>query len=135
MGDFLRDVRFSARMLIKNPMFTVAAVTTLALGIGLNAATFSAVHGILLRPLPGAEDPEELVQLYRQYPGIEFGSYSIPHYQDVRDRSSEVFENVAAYYFSAMSISVRAFPASSIFANARARSQYAKAVTGPWSIE
>jgi len=105
MGDFLRDVRFSARMLIKNPMFTVAAVTTLALGIGLNAATFSSVHGILLRPLPGAEEPEELVQVYREYPGIEFGSHSIPHYQDIRDRSSEVFENVAAYYFSPMSIS------------------------------
>lgn len=105
MGDFLRDVRFSARMLIKNPMFTVAAVTTLALGIGLNAATFSAVHGILMRPLPGAENPEELVQLYREYPGIEFGSNSIPHYQDIRDRSGEVFENVAAYYFTPMSIS------------------------------
>ncbi len=105
MGDFLRDLRFSARMLIKNPMFTVAAVTTLAMGIGLNAATFSAIHGILLRPLPGAESPEQLVQLFREYPGIEFGSNSIPHYQDIRDRSSEVFENVAAYYFSAMSIS------------------------------
>jgi hypothetical protein len=105
MGDFLRDVRFSARMLIKNPMFTVAAVTTLALGIGLNAVTFSAVHSILMRPLPGAENPEELVQLYREHPGIEFGSNSIPHYQDIRDRSGEVFENVAAYYFTPMSIS------------------------------
>jgi predicted permease len=105
MGDFLRDLRFSARMLIKNPMFTVAAVTTLALGIGLNAATFSAVHGLLLRPLPGAEAPEELVQLYREYPGIEFGSNSIPHFQDIRDRSSEVFENVGAYYFTPVSLS------------------------------
>jgi hypothetical protein len=58
-----------------------------------------------LRPLPGAEDPEELVQLFREYPGIEFGSNSIPHYQDIRDRSSEVFENVAAYYFNPMSLS------------------------------
>lgn len=105
MGDFLRDLQFSARMLIKNPMFTVAAVTTLALGIGLNAATFSAVHGLLLRPLPGAEAPEELVQLYREYPGIEFGSNSIPHFQDIRDRSSEVFENVGAYYFTPVSLS------------------------------
>jgi hypothetical protein len=105
MGDFLRDLQFSARMLIKNPMFTVAAVTTLALGIGLNAATFSAVHGLLLRPLPGAEAPEELVQLYREYPGIAFGSNSIPHFQDIRDRSSEVFESVAAYYFTDVSLS------------------------------
>ena len=104
MGDFLRDLHFSARMLVKNPMFTVAAVVTLALGIGLNAATFSAVHGILLRPLPGAERPEELVQVYREWPGIEFGSNSIPHYQDIRDRSGDVFSDVAAWYFAPMSL-------------------------------
>ena len=57
MSDIGRDLRFSVRMLLKNPMFTLAAVTTLALGIGMNAATFSAVHGILLRPLPGTENP------------------------------------------------------------------------------
>ncbi len=105
MNDFLRDLRFSARMLIKNPMFTVAAVTTLALGIGLNAATFSAVRGILLAPLPGTENPEELVQLYRRWPGIKYGSNSIPHYQDIRDRSGEVFENVAMWDFAPMSLS------------------------------
>ena len=104
MSSLLHDLRFSVRMLTKNPMFTVAAVTTLALGIGLNAATFSAVHGILLRPLPGTEDPEELVQLYRAWPGIEHGSNSIPHYQDVRDRSGEVFEHVAAWYLAPMAV-------------------------------
>lgn len=105
MNDIWHDLRFSARMLVKNPMFTVAAVTTLALGIGLNAATFSAVRGILLRPLPGVEHPEELVQIYRVWPGIEFGSNSIPHFQDMRDRSGDVFENVAAWYYQPMSIS------------------------------
>ncbi|MDX1493604.1 MAG: ABC transporter permease [Longimicrobiales bacterium] len=105
MNDILRDLRFSIHMLLKNPMFTVAAVATLALGIGLNAATFSAVHGILLRPLPGAEDPEELVQIYRRWPGIEYGSNSVPHYQDVRDRTDDVFENVASWYFQPLSVS------------------------------
>jgi putative ABC transport system permease protein len=105
VNDLMRDLRFSVRMLVKNPMFTVAAVATLALGIGLNAATFSAVRGILLAPLPGTDHPERLVQLYRDWPGIEYGSNSIPHYQDVRDRSSEVFENVAAWNFSPMSLS------------------------------
>ena len=104
MSDFLQDLRYSVRMLAKNPVFTAAAVLTLALGIGLNAATFSAVNGILLRPLPGAAEPERLVQLYRHWPGMEFGSVSIPHYQDVRDRSDEVFEDVAAYYFTPMSL-------------------------------
>ena len=57
----IRDLRYSIRMLAKSPVFTLAAVTTLALGIGLNAATFSAVSGILLRPLAGTESPDELV--------------------------------------------------------------------------
>ena len=106
MSDLLDDLRFSIRMLVKNPMFTLAAVTTLALGIGLNAATFSAVHGILLRPLPGAEAPDELVQIYRTWPGIEFGSVSIPHYQDLRDRTGDVFEQVGAWHFLPMSLAV-----------------------------
>lgn len=105
MGDVIRDLQYGLRMLVKNPLFTAAAVLTLALGIGLNAATFSAVDGILLRPLAGAEDPEELVQLYRHWPGMEYGSTSIPHFQDLRDRTGEVFENVAAWNFAELSVS------------------------------
>ena len=105
MNDIWMDLKFSVRMLLKNPMFTLAAVTTLALGIGLNAATFSAVHGILLRPLAGVEDPEELVQVYRAWPGIEFGSNSPPHYQDLRDRTTDVFENVASWFFDPFAVS------------------------------
>ena len=106
MNDVLQDLRYSLRMLVKSPVFTVAAVLTLALGIGLNTATYSAVRSILLRPLPGAERPEELVQIYRQWPGMDYGSISIPHYQDLRDRTQGVFESVAASYFTPMSLSV-----------------------------
>ncbi len=106
MSNVLQDLRYSVRMLTKSPLFTAAAVITLALGIGLNAATFSTVNGILLRPLPGTAEPERLVQLYRAWPGLEYGSTSIPHYQDLRDRTGDVFENVAAWYISAMSLSV-----------------------------
>ena len=101
----VQDLRFSARMLVKNPVFTVTAVLTLALGIGLNAATFSTVRGLLMKPLAGAEDPERLVQLYRQWPGMDYGSNSIPHYQDLRDRTGEVFSDVAAWYWAQMSLS------------------------------
>ncbi len=106
MSDLMRDLRYSIRMLVKSPVFTVSAVLTLALGIGLNAATFSAVHGILMRPLGGVAAPEKLVQIYRQWPGMDYGSVSIPHFQDLRDRSGEVFDAVAAYYFTPMSLAV-----------------------------
>jgi predicted permease len=106
MGDLLRDLHYSFRMVVKNPLFTVVVVVTLALGIGLNAATFSAVRGILLRPLGGVDHPEELVQIYRQWGGMDYGSVSIPHYQDLRDRTGEVFEDVAAYFFTPISLSV-----------------------------
>ncbi len=104
MGNLIRDLRYTFRMLTKNPLFSAIAILTLALGIGLNAATFSAIHGLLLAPLGGAVEPERLVQIYRKWPGIEFGSNSIPHYQDLRDRNEDVFENTAAWYFTPMSL-------------------------------
>lgn len=104
MSDILRDLQYSFRMLIRSPLFTIAAVVTLALGIGLNAATFSAVNGILLRPLDGVTAPEELVQLYRHWPGMEFGSSSIPHYQSLRDETGEAFESITAWNFVPLSV-------------------------------
>ena len=104
MGDVLRDLKYSIRLMMKSPLFSIIAVGTLALGIGLNAATFSAVSGLLLRPLAGAHQPSELVQMYRQWPGMDFGSNSVPHFQDVRDRSKDVFENVAAWTFAPISM-------------------------------
>ena len=91
-GNFRHDFSFAVRMLLKNPMFTAAAVLTLALGIGLNAAVFSAVNSMLFRPLPEVRNDKELVHLYRSWPGpVLWGSNSIPHYQDIRDRV-EIFD-------------------------------------------
>ena len=106
-----QDFRFAGRMLIKSPLFTTIVVLTLAIGIGLNTAVFAAVDALLLRPLPGARAPSELVQLFRTAPGNErFNSSSIPHYFDIRDRTHTVFSGVAAWSFQFVSITAAGPP-------------------------
>ncbi len=104
MSQVVQDLKYAFRMFAKRPVFTAAGVLTLALGIGLNAAVFSAVHALLLRPLPGVHEPERLVQFYREWPGIPYGSNSIPHFQDMRDRTGDVFEDAAAWTFVQVSL-------------------------------
>jgi len=106
MTHLVQDLKVAVRMLLKNPLFTSAAVVTLALGIGLNTAVFSAVYDLVLKPLPGVEKPDELVQVFRSWPGIEYGANSIPHYFDVRDRSSKAFSGVAAWSMEPASVTV-----------------------------
>ena len=101
----LNDVRLAARLLIKRPLFTVIVVLTMAVAIGLNTTVFAAVEALLLRPLPGATRPDRLVQLYRTWPGLPWGSNSIPHYMDVRGQTNDVFDGVAAWTFASFSIS------------------------------
>ena len=60
MSSFLSDLRFGARLLLKSPLTSAAAILSLALGIGGTTTMFSAVDAVLLRPLPFAE-PERLV--------------------------------------------------------------------------
>jgi putative ABC transport system permease protein len=92
----LQDVRYAVRMLQKSRGFTAVAVLTLALGIGVNAAIFSVVNGVLLRPLP-FDEPERLVAVWTAQPkkGIPKGANSYPDFADYRDQSAS-FEHLAA---------------------------------------
>jgi putative ABC transport system permease protein len=93
IAAFWRDLRFGARMLMKQPGFTLIAVLTLALGIGANTAVFSIVNAVLLRPLPYKE-PERLVTLQERYTAAGF-SPSYLNFADWRAQSA-VFESMAA---------------------------------------
>ncbi|HMD39322.1 MAG TPA: ABC transporter permease [Candidatus Acidoferrum sp.] len=95
---FFMDARYSLRMLRKNPGFTVAAVLTLALGIGANAALFSVIDAVLLRPLP-FRDPERLVAVHAVdiKDAAYNGEISYPAFLDWRSRSHS-FEAMSVWW-------------------------------------
>ncbi len=94
LAQLLADVRFGLRMLRKNPGFTAVAVLTLALGIGANAAVFSVVYAVLLRPLP-YKDPSSLIVLNETTPMVGTVSVSYLNFLDWRNQS-RTFSEMAA---------------------------------------
>jgi len=95
MRNFLQDLRYGMRMMVKRPGFTLIAALTLALGIGANTAIFSAVNAVLLKPLP-FPDSEQLVDLSETFKPNGYGSVSVPTLEDWRNQNN-VFAGISAY--------------------------------------
>lgn len=92
----LTNLRYALRRLLSAPGFTLAAVLTLALGIGANTTIFSVVNAILLRPPANVTQPQELVWLYTSdFSGPPYGSSSGPDYEVFREQT-RVFDGVIA---------------------------------------
>jgi putative ABC transport system permease protein len=102
---FFADLRYSFRQLHKSPAFTLAAILTLALGIGANTAVFSVVNAVILRPLPYPE-PDRLVSVQsRDTRGTPHPtSLSYPNFFDFR-KYSHVFEQMVSYHESDFALS------------------------------
>ena len=90
----MNDVTFALRQLRKSPGFTLVAVLTLALGIGLNTAIFSVVNAVLLKP-PLYKNPEELVWIWATRKNVPRAFYSIPNFNDTRAQSQTISEWIA----------------------------------------
>ncbi len=89
-----RDLRYAFRRLRQSPGFTLAAILSLALGIGANTAIFSVVNLLLLKQLP-VNRPDELVEIYESSTDTPHGVFSIPDYFDFRDRTTDAFKIIA----------------------------------------
>ena len=110
MDVLARDLRFALRQLRRAPVFTIAAIACLALGIGANTAIFTVIHAVLVRPLP-YPDPERLVMIWSSSESRhrERNTVSPADFQDWRAQS-DAFERVAAIYDTRMNLAGQGEP-------------------------
>jgi predicted permease len=104
MNTLIQDLRYGARILLKQPAITLVAVVTLALGIGANTAIFSLVNSILLRPLP-FRDPDHVVVLLQASPKLGLARWGVSQagFGAYRDQNRS-FESIALYNTGAINL-------------------------------
>src|SRR5580693_1392371 len=105
--SFIRDLRVAAYSLVRTPGLVIAVVLTLALGIGANAAIFTLVRGVLLKPLVNRGE-DRLIYIRQSAPGIhdENSTFSVPEIQDLRASVKTVgaFGDFSAMDFTVMGL-------------------------------
>ncbi len=103
-NEFARDIRYTLRSLRNNPGFAAVAILVLALGIGVNAAVFSVVNTLLLRPLPFPDSQKlvwfsggkSLAQKIRASAGLSAQTYTVDAYEEFK-RNTQSFQAVTSY--------------------------------------
>jgi len=110
LTQLFQDLHYGARMLQSKPGLALAAILTLALGIGANTAVFSVIDALLLKPLPYA-DSERLVDIYNTYPRNDLlnAGDAIPDYLDRRAQAPAI-EDGALYHPQSYNLSVQGTP-------------------------
>src|SRR5262250_1303922 len=120
LESLIQDLRFGARMLLKQPGFTLIAALTLALGIGANITIFSVVNAVLLRPLPYPES-EQLVFLWSESPqrNIKERTSAWANVADWRNQSQS-FAEIAVFDPTVMTLTGEAEPEPVVIVGASA---------------
>lgn len=112
MSGLLQDVRFAVRQMGKRPGFTAIVVLTMALGIGANAAIFSVLNAVLLKPLPYSH-PEQLVKVWSRFTGIGLPNdqnwVSPPEFRDYQQLNHS-FSEMAALSPGSFNLGVKGSP-------------------------
>jgi len=120
MDAIWQDLKFAARMLLKNAGLTLTAIGTLALGIGANTAIFSVLSAVLLHPLPYPE-PQQLVKVWGRFTDIgvpkDQNWISAPEFRDLTNLSRS-FSEIAAATTNAFNMGVKGTPEQISGANA-----------------
>ena len=101
LSDLRRDLQYAVRTLRRVPAFTATVIATLSIGVGANAAIFSAIDAVLLRDAP-VSSPSRLVNVYTTSGNTAYSSSSYPDYFDLRD--SVAFASLAAFTPVSMAI-------------------------------
>ena len=93
--ELLQDLRYSIRVLLRKPGFTLTVIITLALGIGANTAIFSVVNAVLLRELP-FKNPDEVMWVWSSRTDREKAPFTMPDFLDYRDQN-QTLDQIAAF--------------------------------------
>ena len=115
LDDARWDLRHAARLLRRDPLFTLTAVLSLAIGIGANTTIFTIANALLFRPPSGVVEPSRLVDVGRSQNGQGFDNSSYPNFVDIRSRNT-VFTDLYAVRFGSEPMSL-ARPTAPVWAS------------------